>query len=127
MKELCFLSPPFLTLRTSSRQGSSILDLTLLSFYSTEEDFADFVKNNYFPRASNETIARILELYPADPAAGSHFGTGDQFAFKPVYKRLSAFQGDLIFHGPRRFMLEQLSGKQVARSYCEQSPFSFLS
>lgn len=77
------------------------------------------MKKNYFPHASNETIARILELYPADPAAGSPFGTGGQFAFNPVYKRLSAFQGDLIFHAPRRLMLQQLSGKQVARSYRE--------
>ncbi|EIW58877.1 carotenoid ester lipase precursor [Trametes versicolor FP-101664 SS1] len=104
----------------ANEDEGTLFSLAPLPNVTTEEDFAEFVKNNYFPRASNETIARILELYPADPAAGSPFGTGDQFAFNPVYKRLSAFQGDLIFHGPRRFMLEQLSGKQVARSYLSE-------
>lgn len=59
-----------------------------------------------------------MELYPADPAAGSPFGTGDNFTFTPVYKRLAAFQGDFIFQATRRFLLDQRSGKQVARSFC---------
>lgn len=79
---------------------------------------AAYLKGNYFPNASNATIARLLELYPADPAAGSPFGTGDNFTFTPVYKRLAAFQGDFIFQATRRFLLDQRSGKQVARSFC---------
>ena len=77
------------------------------------------MKSNYFPSASDATIAHLLELYPANPAAGSPFGTGDQFAFTPEFKRLSAFQGDFIFQATRRFLLGLRAGKQVVRSFRE--------
>ena len=79
------------------------------------------MRSNYFPGASNATIARLLELYPEDPAAGSPFGTGDQFALTPEFKRIAAFQGDLVFQAPRRFLLNLRAGKQVVRSFCECS------
>ena len=90
------------------------------------------MKSNYFPGASDATIARLLELYPANPAAGSPFGTGDEFAFTPEFKRLAAFQGDFNFQATRRFLLDQRAGKQVIRSFCEflrfiQSVFRALS
>ena len=82
------------------------------------------MKSNYFPGASDATIARLLELYPANPAAGSPFGTGDQFAFTPEFKRLAAFQGDFIFQATRRFLLDLRAEKQVVRSFREwQIPF----
>ncbi|PIL29438.1 hypothetical protein GSI_08380 [Ganoderma sinense ZZ0214-1] len=101
--------------------GSCEDEGTLFSLASlnltTEAELAAYLKSNYFPSASNTTIARLLELYPADPAAGSPFGTGDQFAFTPEFKRLAAFQGDFIFQATRRFFLEQRAGKQVIRSF----------
>ncbi|OJT04264.1 Lipase 4 [Trametes pubescens] len=107
----------------ANEDEGTLFSLAPLTNVTTQGEFAAFLKSNYFPRASNETIARVLELYPADPAAGSPFGTGNQFALNPVYKRLSAFQGDLIFHGPRRFMLQQRAGKQVARSYWDMTDY----
>ena len=90
-----------------------------MTIHRTQEDVDAYIKSNYFPNASNATIARLLQLYPEDPAAGSPFGTGNAFAFTPQYKRLAAFQGDFIFQGPGRFLLQQRSGKQVARAFCE--------
>lgn len=78
-----------------------------------------FLKNSFFHDASDATISHILRLYSADPAAGSPFGTGDAFAFTPEYKRIAAFQTDLFYQGPRRFLLNQRAGKQVVRSYSE--------
>ncbi|KAI8974599.1 carotenoid ester lipase [Trametes punicea] len=87
---------------------------------TTEAEAAGYVKNTYFPNASDADIARLLELYPCDPALGSPFGTGNAFAFTPEYKRLSAFQGDFIFHSTRRLLLEQRAGKQVVRSFLSE-------
>ncbi|KAI0681819.1 carotenoid ester lipase precursor [Earliella scabrosa] len=92
----------------------SHLDLT------TEQDAASFIKSTFFPNASDTTIARLLELYPANPVAGSPFGTGNAFAFTPEFKRLAAFQGDYIFQATRRFLLDQRAGKQVVRSFLSE-------
>ena len=75
--------------------------------------------NVYFPDAPKENVTRLLQLYPSNPAVGSPFETGDQFAFTPEYKRLAAFQGDFIFHAPRRFLLDLQAGKQTVRSFRE--------
>ncbi|KAH9910401.1 carotenoid ester lipase precursor [Epithele typhae] len=80
------------------------------------------LKSNYFPTASDADIQRLLELYPADPAAGSPFGTGDANAFTPEYKRLAAFQGDFIFRAPARFLLNQRASKQVAAPSRDKIP-----
>ncbi len=88
---------------------------------STAQEVAAYLKSNYFPGASDTTIARLLELYPANPAAGSPFGTGDAFAFTPEFKRLAAFSGDFIFQATRRFLLDQRANKQVARSFREST------
>ena len=86
----------------------------------TEAELGGYLKSNYFPSASDGTIAQLLELYPSNPAAGSPFGTGDAFAFTPEYKRLAAFQGDFIFQATRRFLLDQRAGEgQPVRSFRE--------
>ena len=58
-----------------------------------------FLKSSFFPNASDATISELMRLYPADPAAGSPFATGDAFAFTPEYKRIAAFQTDLFYQG----------------------------
>ncbi len=62
-------------------------------------------------------MTRLLELYPSDPAAGSPFGTGDNFTFTPEYKRMAALQGDLLFIAPRRLLTQTLAGRQAVYSY----------
>ncbi|EIW58887.1 carotenoid ester lipase precursor [Trametes versicolor FP-101664 SS1] len=103
----------------SNEDEGTLFTLASLNL-TTEQELTAYLKGNYFPNASDATIARLLELYPADPAAGSPFGTGDNFTFTPVYKRLAAFQGDFIFQATRRFLLDQRSGKQVARSFLSE-------
>ncbi|KAI0352094.1 carotenoid ester lipase precursor [Trametes cingulata] len=94
---------------------------SLASFnITTDDEFAGYVKQVYFPNATDAEVTRLLELYPSDPAAGSPFGTGDNFTFTPEYKRLAAFQGDLIFQSLRRFLLDQVSDKQTTRSFLSE-------
>ncbi|KAI0657931.1 carotenoid ester lipase precursor [Cubamyces menziesii] len=86
---------------------------------TTDAELAQFLKTNFLAHAPPWALARVLELYPADPAAGSPFGTGAAYNFTREYKRLAAFQGDLVFQGMRRFFLAQraLWSKQPAWSF----------
>ncbi|KAH9889020.1 carotenoid ester lipase precursor [Cubamyces lactineus] len=72
---------------------------------TTDAELAHFLKTNFLSNAPPSALARVLSLYPADPAAGSPFGTGAAYNFTREYKRLAAFQGDLVFQGMRRFFL----------------------
>jgi acetylcholinesterase len=56
-------------------------------------------------------------LYPQDITQGSPFGTGEQNAITPQFKRIAAILGDIAFQAPRRFFLQQRSGKQKTYSY----------
>jgi acetylcholinesterase len=56
-------------------------------------------------------------LYPQNITEGSPFGTGEQNAITPQFKRISAILGDIVFQAPRRFFLQQRSGKQKTYSY----------
>ncbi|EMD31127.1 hypothetical protein CERSUDRAFT_89451 [Gelatoporia subvermispora B] len=66
---------------------------------------------------SQEDMNTILEAYPDNATLGSPFSTGFADSITPEYKRISALQGDLVFQGPRRFMLDQRSAKQPMWSY----------
>jgi acetylcholinesterase len=56
-------------------------------------------------------------LYPQNVTQGSPFGTGEQNAITPQFKRIAAILGDIIFQSTRRFFLQQRSGKQKTYSY----------
>ncbi|KAI0364152.1 carotenoid ester lipase precursor [Pilatotrama ljubarskyi] len=77
-----------------------------------DHEFFDYVSSNFFPSAPRADLAALLGLYPANPAKGSPFGTGDAFAYSPQYKRISAFQGDWIEQAPRRLFARELAKKQ---------------
>ena len=87
--------------------------------YSTNDQMRAFIASNYLAKATSAEIDQLLVAYPDDVTQGSPFDTGDQNAHTPEYKRLSAFQGDLVFNGPRRFFLQQRSDKQPAWSFSE--------
>ena len=57
-------------------------------------------------------VTKIAELYPSDITQGSPFGTGKFNALTPQFKRLAAFQGDLVFQAPRRWFLQNTADKQ---------------
>ena len=86
---------------------------------STTEDIHDYLATWYLQGASSEAIDELLDLYPDDQTQGSPFDTGSENEISPQFKRFAAIQGDLIFNAPRRFFLQQQSGKQNTWSYCE--------
>ncbi|KAL0059571.1 hypothetical protein AAF712_013661, partial [Marasmius tenuissimus] len=73
----------------------------------TEKNITDwllFQEPGLYFGISNETaVAELLKFYPADPAAGSPYGTGSEtFGVAAQYKRLASLVGDLIFEASRR-------------------------
>jgi acetylcholinesterase len=71
------------------------------------------------PNISDEDLNIFDRLYPEDITKGSPYDTGLLNALGPQYKRLAAWQGDILFHAPRRFMMQSISGKQNSWAYCE--------
>jgi hypothetical protein len=49
----------------------------------------EYIKQFWFPDASDDQIATIGTLYPDDPSMGSPFNTGIFNALTPEYKRLA--------------------------------------
>ncbi|KAJ7441726.1 Alpha/Beta hydrolase protein [Mycena latifolia] len=84
---------------------------------TTDAEFLDYIHSKFLPASSQEEIAQIGLLYPDDPTQGSPFNTGTANQLTPQYKRLSAFHGDFIFTGPRRFFLEHASTTQNTWSW----------
>ena len=93
---------------------------------STEDEFRNYVHGIWFPRAPRAALSPIFELYPDHPSQGSPFGTGDANQLAPMFKRMSAFQGDTILQAPRRFFLNHRSSKQPTWSYSECSTLCTL-
>ncbi|KAB5588514.1 extracellular lipase [Ceratobasidium theobromae] len=57
----------------------------------------------YFGINNVTAVKELLKFYPADPAAGSPYNTGnDTFGLAAQFKRLNSIVGDLIFHAARR-------------------------
>ncbi|KAI0644307.1 carotenoid ester lipase precursor [Trametes meyenii] len=92
---------------------------------TTEEEFRDYVNGIFLKSAPRPALTRLFELYPNDPAQGSPFGTGDANQLSPQYKRMAAFQGDVIFHATRRPLLDQISASQPAWSYSQSARFCY--
>ncbi|PIL25455.1 hypothetical protein GSI_13345 [Ganoderma sinense ZZ0214-1] len=87
---------------------------------TTDAEFLEYMRDLYFPGSSSEEVAPLLALYPNDPAQGSPFGTGEENQLAPMYKRVSAFQGDFFFESQRRSLLTMRSDKQPAWMYLVQ-------
>ena len=87
----------------------------------TEADFRKYVSEIFAPKAPIEELEELWTLYPSTPSEGSPFGTGNLTIVSPQFKRMAAFQGDVVFQAPTRFFLQTLSGRQNAWSFCEFS------
>jgi len=94
---------------------------------STEEDFRTYIRQLYFQGSSEAELEGLWTNYTSIPSEGSPFGTGDLNQLYPQYKRVAAFKGDFIFQSPRRFFLEEVSGKQKTWSYCKLYYFGMWS
>lgn len=104
----------------------SLLDLlqtalSILLEHRTEAEFREYIATNYMSGIdlASKDLDTLLKLYPADPAAGSPFNTGNANALTPQYKRNAALVGDITFQAPRRFFLEHRSHKQDTYAFCE--------
>ena len=93
-------------------------------FSSTEEELTSFL-STWFPGSSPTDLRKLLKLYPSDPAAGSPFDTGNENVFSPQFKRIAALQGDFLFHGPRRLLLDAVSAKRTVYNYRMSFDFVF--
>ncbi|KAI0091260.1 carotenoid ester lipase precursor [Irpex rosettiformis] len=98
---------------------------TSLTNITTEDQVHAYISSNYFPNATTSEIDELLKLYPANVTLGSPFDTGEANAVTPQFKRLAAIQGDLLFHAPRRLLLENRSAKQPVWSYLSKRSKSF--
>ncbi|KAJ6508154.1 Alpha/Beta hydrolase protein [Mycena sanguinolenta] len=82
---------------------------TLFSFsnlnITTHKEFLAYAHSNYLPKASSDQMEKLARLYPQDPTQGSPFGTDTANELTPEFKRMAAFQGDLLITSPRRFWL----------------------
>ncbi|KAH9919460.1 alpha/beta-hydrolase [Epithele typhae] len=70
-----------------------------------------------FPASSCGQARSGLRAVPERPRTGLALCTGDANQLAPMYKRMAAFQGDIIFQAPRRFFLEQRADKQPMYSF----------
>ncbi|KAI0052056.1 sterol esterase [Auriscalpium vulgare] len=84
---------------------------------TTDAEFTGYLNSNFFPGASSSDIAKIANLYPSDPSVGSPFTTGSSNMLTPQFKRISSFQGDLMFQGPRRFLYQYAQWTQPTWGY----------
>ncbi|KFZ00544.1 hypothetical protein V500_01023 [Pseudogymnoascus sp. VKM F-4518 (FW-2643)] len=81
---------------------------------------------------NNVTVAKIMELYPDDPAQGCPYDTGsERFASQGyMYKRGAAIIGDEVIHAGRRFTAKYYSSlppslrKPVYSYRFDQSPWN---
>jgi len=79
---------------------------------TTDSEFNTWIKTFWLPDATAAQVNMLASLYPSNLEDGSPFDTGFLDAVTTQYKRIAAFQGDIIFQAPRRFFQQARSGKQ---------------
>lgn len=88
-------------------------------FTRTNAEVSTYIQTEFLVNISTADLAEALIQYPEDITQGSPFDTGILNAITPQFKRIAAFIGGAVFQGPRRFFLQNLSGKQPIWSYGE--------
>ncbi|KAJ7584647.1 extracellular triacylglycerol lipase precursor [Mycena floridula] len=105
-----FARLPFIA-GTNLDEGTILLDSNL--DYTTEL-IDETLLSNFSPPVEGvnmstltASIAKVLKLYPNDPALGSPFNTGNEtFGLSRGYKRASAILGDLAVESQRRLWIQ---------------------
>ncbi|KAH9474384.1 Lipase 2 [Psilocybe cubensis] len=105
-----FARLPFIT-GTNLDEGAVFTPTTIQSAADIEAFLvAGYSPLAVSPAAFESTVAKLLELYPDDPALGSPFNTGNQtFGLNSNFKRAAALFGDLAFQGQRRAWIQAAS------------------
>ncbi|KAI1375582.1 alpha/beta-hydrolase [Hypoxylon crocopeplum] len=101
---------------TTSDEGT---DNAPVGVINTDADLRTFLLQDTGFDFPATTVDRILELYPDDPAQGVPVNTGaERFADKGwQYKRVAAIVGDVFYHGPRRFDVQQYAPRAPTYAY----------
>ncbi|KAF8167302.1 alpha beta-hydrolase [Crassisporium funariophilum] len=84
---------------------------------TTDQEFRTYVSTYWIPGANESELEPLYTAYPSDVSDGSPFNTSIFNDLTKQYKRIAAFQGDVVFQAPRRFFLQHISGKQKIWSY----------
>jgi len=105
---------PFIT--GDCEDEGTLFSLSTLNI-TTNAQFVEYIKTNYFPHITDEQMQSLAAAYPDDPTQGSPFNTGTANAITPEFKRIAALQGDKTFQATRRFLLEVASKTQPTYSY----------
>lgn len=92
---------------------------------STSAQVGTYLHSNYVPSSPAGATDPLLTYYPDDITQGSPFDTGLLNVLSPQFKRLAAIVGDLVFQAPRRFFLEQRSGKQSTWAFRASFPLLY--
>ena len=95
---------------------TAILDLAEIR---TDSQLETYIRTFVFPGITDIEYQAIARAYPSDVTQGSPFGTGHLNVLTPQSKRIAAFDGDLMFHAPRRLFLDQIAGRQNAWAFCK--------
>ncbi|TFK27680.1 carotenoid ester lipase precursor [Coprinopsis marcescibilis] len=81
---------------------------------TTDDELKEYIQSVFLPGVTEVEVDRMLLEYPRNISQGSPFNTGPFNAITPQYKRIAAFQGDGVFQGPRRWMLDYTADSQDA-------------
>lgn len=94
---------------TNTDEGTAFAPRGILNDNAAIHEYV--AKINY--GLDNTTVAKVMQLYPDDPAQGCPFGTGsERFASQGyMFKRGAAIIGDEIFHAGRRFTTQFYSSR----------------
>ncbi|KAF9523405.1 carotenoid ester lipase precursor [Crepidotus variabilis] len=72
---------------------------------TTTAQLKTWMQTVFDPVMTSSTVDKLMDLYPHDITQGSPYDTSILNAITPQFKRIAAFQGDAVFHGPRRWLL----------------------
>lgn len=114
-----FTKVPYIT---GNQEDEGTIFASIFSKLSTTDEVVTMFKT-FFEDATDNDLQDLLAAYPENPAAGSPFRTGLLSASTPQYKRICAFLCDLLFHAPRRFMLENTPADIGVYSYLSSTGF----
>ncbi|KAK7029558.1 hypothetical protein VNI00_014435 [Paramarasmius palmivorus] len=79
---------------------------------TTNAQVREYIKTNFITTITDPELDQLLQAYPQTLSEGSPYNTAFLNAITPQFKRIASFQGDAVFQAPRRFFLQQRSGKQ---------------
>ncbi|KAF9234882.1 Alpha/Beta hydrolase protein [Melanogaster broomeanus] len=89
---------------------------------TTDTQLEEWIQTYWVPNAPSTVVQEILRYYPADITQGSPFDTGTLNALTPQFKRIAAFQGDIVLPGSETVPLAAAFRKVEFVDIFEQTP-----